>query len=128
MTNPFVFVDFNNIAEDGQLRLDCIGTRDDLQRRGIQLEDGLVLDVADGDLYAKIVVRSGRPSPLVSSSSFTLPVARVSSGYPGISTTKIRPFSSNSMATGSTTSGSAANNSMWNPFSIRMVWSDASGL
>ena len=62
MTNPFVFVDFNNIAENGQLRLDCIGTRDDLQRRGIQLEDGLVLDVADGDLYAKIVVRSAGES------------------------------------------------------------------
>ena len=62
MKKDFVFVDFNNMAEGGQVRLDCVGTRDDLQRLGVQLENGMVLEVADGDLAATIIVRSSSAS------------------------------------------------------------------
>lgn len=58
MTQAIVFVDFQNIAEDGRVRLNCAGTLEDLQRLGIHLEEGLVLHVADGDLFATIVVRA----------------------------------------------------------------------
>ena len=55
---------------------------------------------------ANTVAVSGRPSPLVSSSSLMRPLGLVSRGYPGISTTNQRPSSSMSIATGLVMSGS----------------------
>ena len=42
---------------DGFVRLNCVGTIEDLARQGIVLADGLRLHVSDGDLSAEIVVR-----------------------------------------------------------------------
>ena len=45
MTIARVFVDFNNGDEAGRLRLNCVGTFEDLQRQGIELREGLKLTV-----------------------------------------------------------------------------------
>lgn len=44
---PAVYVDFHNADRDGFVRLNTNGTRDDLDRLGIVLEDGLNLVVSD---------------------------------------------------------------------------------
>ena len=53
-----IFADFNNRDVDGLLRLNTVGTINDLATQAISLEDGLRLMVSDGDLTAEIVVRS----------------------------------------------------------------------
>src|SRR5262249_10874413 len=45
MTAPKVYADFQNLDDFNRLRLTCSGTRQDLDRQGIQLRDGLVLTV-----------------------------------------------------------------------------------
>jgi hypothetical protein len=53
-----IFVDFNNIDPEGCVRLNTVGTFDDLEKKHIQLEDGLRLTVRDYDLTAEVVVRA----------------------------------------------------------------------
>ena len=48
-TPPRVYVDFQNADEKGRLRLNATGTLEDLARHGIQLRDGLVLDLYSDD-------------------------------------------------------------------------------
>ncbi|MFA5685348.1 MAG: hypothetical protein WCY26_12550 [Thiohalobacteraceae bacterium] len=53
-----IYADFNNIAADGCLRLNCDGTVADLNEQGIVLEEGVLLTVSDGDLIARVVVKN----------------------------------------------------------------------
>jgi hypothetical protein len=46
---PRVYVDFQNADEKGRLRLNGTGTLEDLARQGVQLRDGLVLDLYSDD-------------------------------------------------------------------------------
>lgn len=51
-----IYADFNN--RDGHsLSLSCNGTKTDLERLQIRLQDGMPLRVSDGDLTAKGTVR-----------------------------------------------------------------------
>lgn len=40
MNNPRIFADFYNADSQGRLRLNCIGTIEDLSRQGAKLIDG----------------------------------------------------------------------------------------
>lgn len=53
-----IFADFNNRDEDGYIRLNTIGTEEDLRANSIQLKDGIYLLVSDGDLTAEVLVRA----------------------------------------------------------------------
>jgi hypothetical protein len=45
MPNPLVYADLQNADIKGRLRLNCVGTMQDLARQGILLRDGLKLTV-----------------------------------------------------------------------------------
>ena len=51
-----VFADFNNADEQGYLRLNCIGTIDDLASQKIELEDGQALTFYSEDLEVDGIV------------------------------------------------------------------------
>jgi hypothetical protein len=53
-----IFADFNNRDVDGFLRLNTVGTINDLELKSIALHDGLRLSVSDGDLVAETIIRS----------------------------------------------------------------------
>lgn len=53
-----IFADFNNRDEDGFIRLNTMGTLDDLREQSIHLENGIRLVVSDGDLTAEVLVRA----------------------------------------------------------------------
>ncbi len=50
MNEPRVFVDFHNADAQGRLRLNCIGTVEDLARQQISLRDGQPLVLYSEDL------------------------------------------------------------------------------
>lgn len=50
MENPKVYADFQNADSLGRLRLNCIGTLEDLARQQVQLREGLVLTVYSDDV------------------------------------------------------------------------------
>lgn len=50
MSKPSVYADFNNADPRGCLRLNCIGTVEDLARQGIRLQEGLQLLLHDEEL------------------------------------------------------------------------------
>lgn len=52
-----VFVDFHNADEQGRLRLNCIGTIEDLARQQAELEDGQRLTLYSEDLEVDGVVQ-----------------------------------------------------------------------
>lgn len=52
-----VFVDFHNANEQGRLRLNCIGTIEDLARQQAELEDGQRLTLYSEDLEVEGVVQ-----------------------------------------------------------------------
>jgi hypothetical protein len=52
MSKPSIYADFNNADSQGCLRLNCLGTVEDLSRQGIQLRDGLSLTLHDEELEA----------------------------------------------------------------------------
>jgi hypothetical protein len=52
-----VFVDFHNADERGRLRLNCIGTIEDLSRQQAELEDGQQLTLYSEDLEVDGVVQ-----------------------------------------------------------------------
>ncbi|HET6573810.1 MAG TPA: hypothetical protein VFG68_09430 [Fimbriiglobus sp.] len=60
MTAPKVYVDFQNAAPDGRLRLNCTGTVQDLARQGAELREGsaivLYADDTDDDGPAELQV------------------------------------------------------------------------
>jgi hypothetical protein len=57
MTRPRIFVDFHNADEHGRLRLNCIGTIEDLARQHTELENGQRLILYGEDLEVDGVVR-----------------------------------------------------------------------
>jgi hypothetical protein len=52
-----VFVDFHNADEQGRLRLNCIGTIEDLARQQAELENGQQLTLYGEDLEVDGVVQ-----------------------------------------------------------------------
>ncbi|MDX2245119.1 MAG: hypothetical protein NW224_30950 [Leptolyngbyaceae cyanobacterium bins.302] len=52
-----VFADFHNADVQGRLRLNCIGTVEDLARQNIELQDGQLLTLYSEDLEVEGVVR-----------------------------------------------------------------------
>ncbi len=53
MARPLIYADFNNADRRGRLRLNCIGTIQDLARQGIALREGLLLTLYDDELEAE---------------------------------------------------------------------------
>jgi hypothetical protein len=49
---PTIYADFNNADPNGSLRLNCIGTIEDLSRKGVRLSEGLRLTLHDEELEA----------------------------------------------------------------------------
>jgi len=56
MNNPKVFVDFHNADKQGRLRLNCVGTVEDLAQQQIVLKDGLALTLYSEELEVEGVV------------------------------------------------------------------------
>ena len=56
MNNPRIFADFQNADAKGRLRLNCIGTIEDLSRQGTQLIDGGKLSIYSEELEVDAVV------------------------------------------------------------------------
>jgi hypothetical protein len=56
MNNPRIFADFQNADPQGRLRLNCIGTIEDLSRCGTKLIDGSKLSIYSEELEADAVV------------------------------------------------------------------------
>ncbi len=52
MSRPTIYADFNNADSRGCLRLNCVGTIQDLSEQGLQLRDGLPLTLHDEELEA----------------------------------------------------------------------------
>ncbi|WP_234300651.1 SHOCT domain-containing protein [Sphaerospermopsis aphanizomenoides] len=52
-----VFADFNNADEEGRLRLNCIGTIEDLARQKIELQDAQTLTFYSEDLEVEGIVK-----------------------------------------------------------------------
>ena len=59
MVNPRIYADFHNADRQGRLRLDWVGTLEDLSRQQVQLREGLALV-----LYSDDLDRQGRPDEL----------------------------------------------------------------
>ena len=57
MNNPKVFADFHNADAKGRLRLNCIGTVEDLAQQQIVLRDGLSLILYSEELEVEGVVQ-----------------------------------------------------------------------
>jgi hypothetical protein len=53
MVEPKVYADFHNADAQGRLRLNCVGTVEDLARQGITLREGMSLLFYSDDLDAK---------------------------------------------------------------------------
>jgi hypothetical protein len=50
MVKPKVYADFHNADANGRLRLNCVGTVEDLARQGITLRDGMPLTLYSDDV------------------------------------------------------------------------------
>jgi hypothetical protein len=57
MNTPRIFADFHNADNEGRLRLNCIGTVEDLARHNIELQDGKLLTLYSEDLEVEGVVQ-----------------------------------------------------------------------
>ncbi len=57
MNTSKVFADFHNADVQGRLRLNCIGTVEDLARQNIELQDGQLLILYSEDLEVEGVVQ-----------------------------------------------------------------------
>lgn len=57
MTNPRIFADFHNADEQGRLRLNCVGTIEDLSRQNIKLQDGHLLTLYSEELEVEGVAQ-----------------------------------------------------------------------
>jgi hypothetical protein len=60
MMKPRVYADFQNLDEENRLRLTCAGTRQDLERQGIELREGMTLT-----LYTDDANDEGQPDELL---------------------------------------------------------------
>lgn len=59
MVKPKIYADFHNADAQGRLRLNCIGTIEDLAEHQVELREGLLLT-----LYADDLDDKGRPDEL----------------------------------------------------------------
>lgn len=57
MKMPRVFADFHNADVKGRLRLNCIGTVEDLAHQNIELQDGQLLTLYSEELEVEGVVQ-----------------------------------------------------------------------
>lgn len=57
MNNPRIFADFHNADGQGRLRLNCVGTIEDLSRQNIKLQDGQSLTLYSEELEVEGVVQ-----------------------------------------------------------------------
>ena len=57
MSNHKIFADFHNADEKGRLRLNCVGTIEDLSRQNIKLQNGQLLTLYSEELEADGVVQ-----------------------------------------------------------------------
>ena len=57
MNYPRIFADFHNADEQGRLRLNCVGTIEDLSLQNIKLQDGQLLVFYDEELEVDGVVQ-----------------------------------------------------------------------
>ncbi|MEH2438258.1 MAG: hypothetical protein V7K25_29360 [Nostoc sp.] len=57
MNTPRIFADFHNADIQGRLRLNCIGTVEDLARQNIKLQDGKLLTLYSEDLEVEGVLQ-----------------------------------------------------------------------
>jgi hypothetical protein len=53
MVQPKVYADFHNVDANGRLRLNCVGTVEDLARQGITLREGMPLTLYSDDLNSQ---------------------------------------------------------------------------
>jgi hypothetical protein len=53
MAKPRIYADFHNADAQGRLRLNCIGTLEDLSQQQVALRQGLVLTLYSDDLDDK---------------------------------------------------------------------------
>jgi hypothetical protein len=53
MVKPRIYADFHNADPKGRIRLNCIGTMEDLSRQQVELREGLVLTLYADDLDNK---------------------------------------------------------------------------
>jgi hypothetical protein len=60
MVKPKVYADFHNADASGRVRLNCVGSIEDLARQGIALREGMALT-----LYADDLDTQGRPDELL---------------------------------------------------------------
>jgi len=60
MAGPRIYADFQNLDEENRLRLNCAGTRQDLERLGITLREGMFLT-----FYADDADDNGLPDELL---------------------------------------------------------------
>lgn len=57
---PMIYADFQNADADGYVRLNCDGTRADLEQARLVLAEGMRLNLSDGELQTEAtVVRPG---------------------------------------------------------------------
>jgi hypothetical protein len=47
---PVIYVDFNNCDAQGRVRLNTVGSLQDLASTGVRLEDGVALHLTDNEL------------------------------------------------------------------------------
>ncbi|MEH2254005.1 hypothetical protein [Nostoc sp.] len=57
MNTPRIFADFHNADNQGRLRLNCIGTVEDLACQNIELQNGKLLTLYSEDLEVEGVVQ-----------------------------------------------------------------------
>lgn len=57
MNNPRVFADFHNADECGRLRLNCEGTREDLNGQNIELKKNIQLTLYSEELEVDAIVQ-----------------------------------------------------------------------
>ncbi|MGL5060971.1 MAG: hypothetical protein ACRC62_13435 [Microcoleus sp.] len=64
MNYPRIFADFHNADERGRLRLNCVGTIEDLSRLNIKLQDGQLLTLYSEELEIDGVVQYSQEESL----------------------------------------------------------------
>ena len=64
MKYPKIFADFHNADEQGRLRLNCVGTIEDLSRQNIKLEEGQLLALYDEELEVDGMVQYSQEESL----------------------------------------------------------------
>jgi hypothetical protein len=53
MVKPKIYADFHNADRQGRIRLNCVGTMEDLSQQNVELREGLVLTLYSDDLDDK---------------------------------------------------------------------------